>query len=79
VSIYTAPARATDLSALPQTWIEVGSADLLRDEDVIYGTKLSGQGVLVEMHVWPGAWRGFDSLALSTTLTETCLAARLTG
>lgn len=33
VTIYEAPGRATDLSGLPPTYIDVGSADLFRDED----------------------------------------------
>ncbi|PYI01553.1 alpha/beta-hydrolase [Aspergillus sclerotiicarbonarius CBS 121057] len=31
--IYTVPGRATDLSGLPDTFIDVGSADVFRDED----------------------------------------------
>ncbi|WP_371675659.1 hypothetical protein [Streptomyces sp. NBC_01276] len=30
---YAAPARATDLSGLPPAHIEVGSAEMFRDED----------------------------------------------
>jgi hypothetical protein len=36
VSIYAAPARATDLSGLPDTWIDVGSVELFRDECVAF-------------------------------------------
>ena len=32
VSIYAAPARATDLSGLPPAYIEAGSAEVFRDE-----------------------------------------------
>ena len=34
VSIYAAPARATDLSGLPPAYIEAGSAEVFRDEAV---------------------------------------------
>ena len=36
VSPYAAPARATDLSGLPPAFIDVGSAETFRDEDVAY-------------------------------------------
>ncbi len=52
VSIYVAPARATDLSGLPMTFIEVGSAEPLRDEGVAYATKLWEHGNKAELHVW---------------------------
>ena len=41
VSIYAAPARATDLSDLPPAYIDVGGLDLFRDEDVAYATRLA--------------------------------------
>ena len=31
---YAAPARATDLAGLPPTFIDVGTVDLFRDEDI---------------------------------------------
>ena len=37
VSPYAAPARATDLSGLPPAFIDVGSAETFRDEDVEIG------------------------------------------
>jgi len=40
VSPYAAPARATDLSGLPPAFIDVGSAETFRDEDVAYATRI---------------------------------------
>src|SRR5215218_1031357 len=40
VSIYAAPARATDLAGLPPTFICVGALDGFVDEDVDYATRL---------------------------------------
>ncbi|KAJ3135379.1 hypothetical protein HK100_002780 [Physocladia obscura] len=34
VSIYASPSRATDLSGLPPTFIDVGSAEVFRDEAI---------------------------------------------
>ncbi|KAJ6109846.1 esterase/lipase [Penicillium sp. IBT 16267x] len=62
-TIYTVPSRANDLGGLPPTWIDVGDADVFRDEDVEYATKLWKAGVSTELHVWPGCWHGFDVYA----------------
>lgn len=40
VSPYAAPARATDLSGLPDAYVEVGDLDILRDEDIEYAGRL---------------------------------------
>lgn len=68
VSPYAAPARATDLSNLPPAMILVGSADGFHDEDVDFAMRLNHAGVEVELHVYPGAPHGFDSLTVGTTL-----------
>lgn len=60
VSIYVAPARATDLFGLPKTFIEVGSAEPFRDEDIAYAMKLWEHGIDAELHVWPGLLHGYD-------------------
>lgn len=77
VSSYIAPARATDLSGLPQTWIDVGGAELFRDEDIAYASRLYEYGVPVELHVWPGGWHAFDENAPQTALAKDCLSARM--
>ncbi|WP_425551844.1 alpha/beta hydrolase fold domain-containing protein [Herbiconiux moechotypicola] len=51
VSIYAAPARATDLTGLPSTYIDCGSAEVFRDEDVAYASSLWAAGVQAELHV----------------------------
>ncbi|KAH7411133.1 Alpha/Beta hydrolase protein [Cadophora sp. MPI-SDFR-AT-0126] len=62
VSMYVAPSRAEDLSGLPPSFISVGAGDPFRDEDVAFASKLWECGVNAELHVWPGAWHGFDVL-----------------
>jgi acetyl esterase/lipase len=38
--MYTVPSLAKDLGGLPPTFIDVGDADVFRDEDVDYTTAL---------------------------------------
>lgn len=63
VSPYAAPARATDLTGLAPTYIEVGDLDLFLDEDLCLARRLEACGVPVELHQYPGAYHGFDQLA----------------
>ncbi|MFE9844075.1 alpha/beta hydrolase [Streptomyces goshikiensis] len=73
---YAAPARATDLRGLPPAYVEVGSADMFRDEDVAYANALWRAGGQAELHVWPGACHGFDGLAPRAALTRDARDAR---
>ncbi|MEU4358108.1 alpha/beta hydrolase [Streptomyces virginiae] len=74
---YAAPARATDLSGLPPAYIDVGSAETFRDEDVAYADALWRAGGEAELHVWPGAFHGFDSFAPGAALTRDARDARV--
>lgn len=76
VSVYAAPARAEDLSGLPPAFIDCGSAEVFRDEDVAYATGLWRAGVQAELHVWPGGFHGFDMMAPHTELAQAMTAAR---
>ena len=76
VSIYAAPARATDLSGLPPAFIEVGSAEVFRDEDVAYATRIWADGGIAELHVWPGGTHGFSVLAPESRIARAAVATR---
>lgn len=76
VSIYAAPARAEDLTGLPPTFIDCGSAEVFRDEDVAYAAKLWEAGVDAELHVWAGGFHGFDMLAPYAAVSRAAIAAR---
>jgi acetyl esterase/lipase len=67
---YAAPARATDLSGLPPTFVCVGTMDGFCDEDIEYAQRLNQAGVLTELHVYPGAPHGFDGFAPDTPLAR---------
>lgn len=68
VSAYAAPARATDLSGLPATYVMVGDLDIFRDEDVAYAARLAQAGVEVELHLHPGGPHAFELFAPTTAL-----------
>ncbi|MBD3142014.1 alpha/beta hydrolase [Microbispora bryophytorum] len=76
VSVYAAPARATDLSELPPAFIDVGSAEVFRDEDVAYASRLWASGVQAELHVWAGGFHIFDGAAPHAALSVAALQAR---
>ncbi|HWD02060.1 MAG TPA: alpha/beta hydrolase [Amycolatopsis sp.] len=77
VSPYAAPARATDLSGLPPAFLDVGTAETFRDEILSYATRLLQAGVQTELHVWPGAYHGFDGSAPEAALSRQARAARV--
>ena len=77
VSPYAAPARATDLAGLPPAFIDVGSAETFRDEDVAYATRIWQAGGRAELHVWPGGFHGFDGLAPAAQLSRDAREARV--
>lgn len=76
VSIYAAPARATDLSGLPPTYLDCATAEVFRDEDVAYATALWHAGVQAELHVWPGGFHAFDLMAPETPMARAMTATR---
>ncbi|MEV7214764.1 alpha/beta hydrolase fold domain-containing protein [Kitasatospora cineracea] len=73
---HAAPARARDLSGLPPAYLEVGSAETFRDEVTAYADTLWRGGGHAELHVWPGAPHGFDTLAPGAAVSRTAVAAR---
>jgi acetyl esterase/lipase len=75
VSEYAAPARATDLSGLPPTYIDVGSAEVFRDEDVDYATRIWAAGGSAELHVWSGGFHGFE-MVRDAAISQASAAAR---
>lgn len=67
VPVTAAAARATDLAGLPPAFISVGALDLFLEEDMEFGRRLTRAGVAVELHVYPGAYHGFNVAAEART------------
>jgi acetyl esterase/lipase len=78
VSMYAAPARATDLAGLPAAFVDVGSVETFRDEDIDYATRLLQAGVQCELHVWPGGFHGFTGMVPDAALSKAATAAQQT-
>ncbi|OIJ24573.1 alpha/beta hydrolase [Nocardioides luteus] len=76
VSPYAAPARATDLTGLPRTYIDTGSAETFRDETLTYARRLSEAGVSVDLHMWGGGFHGFDLMAGHAAVSRASVATR---
>jgi acetyl esterase/lipase len=76
VSPYAAASRATDLKNLPPTYIPVGALDLFIDENIEYAQRLIQAGVPTELHVYPGAFHGFDMFAPSAAVSKQFKADR---
>ena len=67
---YAAPTRAEDLSGLPPAFIDVGTCDLFRDEDILFAMRLMQAGVPVELHINPGAYHASEVLAPEAALSK---------
>ena len=62
---WFSPTLAENLAGLPPCWIGVGSLDLFLDENLDYARRLTGAGVAVELHSYPGAIHAFPTVAES--------------
>jgi acetyl esterase/lipase len=76
VSPYAAAARATDLKGLPPAYIPVGDLDLFLDENITYAQRLLAAGVPSELHVYPGAFHGFNGFVPSAEISRRFNAER---
>jgi acetyl esterase/lipase len=76
VPAYASPAVADDLSGLPPTFVEVGSAETFRDEDIDYAARIWAAGGDAELHVWPGGAHGFEALVPDSAITQHAREAR---
>ena len=72
-----APARATDLTGLPATYIDVGDLDIFRDEDIAYARRLADAGVPTELHLHPGCPHAFEALARGADVSQRAIGDRV--
>ena len=74
---YAAPSRAEDVSGLPPTFIDVGTVDLFRDEDIAFAQRLMQAGVPTELHVYPGSYHASETFAPDAALSQRIWAGRV--
>ena len=74
---YFAPSRCEDLTGLPPTFIDVGTVDLFRDEDITFAMRLMQAGVPTELHVSPGAYHASENFAPEAPLSQRIWARRI--
>lgn len=73
---YHAPARATDLSGLPPAFLEVGSAEIFRDETIDFASRIWAAGGEAELHVWSGGYHGFSGFSPDAVVSRAAIEAR---
>jgi acetyl esterase/lipase len=76
---YAAPARAEDLTSLPPAFIDVGTVDLFRDEDITFAMRLMQAGVPTELHVNPGAYHASENFAPDAALSRKIWERRISA
>jgi acetyl esterase/lipase len=74
---YAAPRLAEDVSGLPPTFIDVGTVDLFRDEDIAFAQRLMQAGVPTELHVNPGSYHASETFAPDAALSRRIWAMRV--
>ncbi|MBU1337000.1 MAG: alpha/beta hydrolase [Alphaproteobacteria bacterium] len=70
------PALERNLAGLPTTYIDAGSAELFRDEDVAYASGIWAAGGQAELHVWAGGFHGFDAMLPQADVSTAARSAR---
>lgn len=70
VSIYAAPARASDLHGLPPTGSFNGNLDMFYNETIDYLSRLEEAGVFVHFKTFDGGYHGFDVLQPHTSIAK---------
>jgi len=71
------PARRTDLTGLPPTWLGVGTLDLFYEESLAYGRALQDAGVPAHVHVADGAFHAFDLVVPNASVSQRFFASQV--
>ncbi|KAK3989774.1 Alpha/Beta hydrolase protein [Cladorrhinum sp. PSN332] len=77
VSEYAAPARAKDVSGLPNTYIDVGGVDLFKDEAMAFAARLVAADVETEFHLYPGVPHGWEWVSATAPVTKKAVQNRV--
>ncbi len=74
---YAAPARAEDLAGLPPAFIDVGTVDMFRDEDIAFAQRLIQAGVPCQLQINPGSYHASETFAPESELSQRIWANRI--
>jgi acetyl esterase/lipase len=77
VPYYSSPSRAPNLADLPPTYLDVGSVETFRDETVDFAVRIWQAGGDAELHVWGGAFHGFDEVSPAAELSKLAKSMRI--
>lgn len=64
------------MSGLPPAFIDCGSVEVFRDEDIAYAQTIWAIGGEAELHVWPGGYHAFETFAPHAQLSIEMVATR---
>ena len=76
VTPYASPSAAQDLGGLPPTFLDVGTLEVFRSEIVGFAERLALVDVPVELHMWSGAFHGFDLTFPEAQVSQLAINAR---
>jgi acetyl esterase/lipase len=77
VSPYAAPARATDVTGLPDLYLECPQLDVLLPENLRYVQRFVEAKIATEFHLLEGLPHGFISLAPTASASKIAIETRL--
>ncbi|KAL1897465.1 hypothetical protein Sste5346_004203 [Sporothrix stenoceras] len=60
VSPCASPARVTDVTGLPELYMDIGQLDLFMQESFDYASKFIATGIQTEFHIYPGVIHAFQ-------------------
>lgn len=73
---HVVPASASSLSGLPPVYVDVGSADLFRDEVTAFAQQIWSDGGIADLHVWAGGYHGSELDAPDAATSRQAFSAR---
>lgn len=77
VDPYASPSHVKSVEGLTSTYIDTGSLDLFRDENIEYAQRLAAANVDIEFHLYPGVPHGFEALGPQTSVAQQAQANRV--
>jgi len=57
--------------------IQVGELEVFRDESIDYAARLLQAGVSTELHVYPGAYHGWELFAPNAAVSQRTIGERM--